>query len=156
MKRIYLFSLIISLTTLCGCNTAPSQIYYDGLYVPQCANETMVAVYDEQGMYQVPGCVDYIMPYDAEINPDSVEGEFPAVEDNKYGKGEVIMQNLNTRVIAYCRGTSAEIENCVSRLENSCYRRLHEIPSLPAKYDKLKPGSYPTRRWRDGELVPRW
>ena len=156
MKKTYVFGLIAAFSALCGCNSTTSQTYYGEPAVPQCAAETTVAVYDSQGMYQVPGCVDYTMSYGSEINPDSIEGEFPSVEDNKYGTGEVIMQNLNTRVIAYCRGTPIEVESYVNRLENSCYRRLNEIPSIPAKYDILKPGSYPTRRWREGELVPRW
>ena len=163
-------------------------------YYPQCRQETTVAVYDEQGTFEVPGCVDYYYPEEvqeeviepqeeieeeeeeqlpsvrkirrtmkrttktipqkeAEINID--EKEFPHVERNKY-VDEVVLQNQNTGVLAYCRGTEKEIEICVSRLENSCYVRLEDIPRFAAKYDYLKTGTYPTRRWREGEYFPRW
>ena len=165
-------------------------------YTPQCRQETTVAVYDDQGTFEVPGCVDYYYPeeyyeevvegpqevaeepqeevqypttrkikrtvkrtkktipqVEEEINID--EKEFPQVERNKY-MNEVIMQNQNTSVLAYCRGTEKEVEVCVSRLENSCYVRLEDIPRFAAKYDYLKTGTYPTRRWREGEYFPRW
>lgn len=89
------------------------------------------------------------------IDPNTVEGEYPTVEVNKY-VNQVILEDLNTHVLAYCRGTEEEIEICVSRLENSCYVRLPEIPKFAAKYDYLKDGTYPTRRWRNGEYFPRW
>ena len=117
---------------------------------PQCRQETTVAIYDNQGKYEVPGCADYTYGnFDAET-------DFPDVPDNKYNDNQVIMENLNTRVLAYCRGTQDEINSCVQRLEGSCYVRITDIPSLPAKYDQLKRGTYPTRRWRNGETVPRW
>ncbi|MBR1600604.1 MAG: hypothetical protein IJ677_03405 [Alphaproteobacteria bacterium] len=172
-------------------------------YVPQCRQETTVAVYDEQGTFEVPGCIDYYYPeqpevyeeiieedaleeqekqvqdapetqpassvrkikrtvkrikkvipqYEEEIDID--ESEFPKVERNKY-VDEVILENQNTHVLAYCRGTEEEIEICVSRLENSCYVRIEDIPRFAAKYDRLKTGTYPTRRWREGEHFPRW
>ena len=156
-------------------------------YTPQCRQETTVAVYDDQGTFEVPGCVDYYYPeeyyeepveepevqlpttrkikrtvrrtkvtipqVEEEINID--EREFPQVERNKY-MNEVVMQNQNTSVLAYCRGTEKEVEVCVSRLENSCYVRLEDIPRFAAKYDYLKTGTYPTRRWREGEYFPRW
>lgn len=164
-------------------------------YVPQCRQETTVAVYDEQGTFEVPGCIDYYYPeepevyeevqeekqveetpkkpsvrkikrtikktkktipqFEEEIDVDAIEGKFPDVERNKY-VDEVILENLNTHVLAYCRGTEEDIEICVSRLENSCYVRIEDIPRFAAKYDRLKTGTYPTRRWREGENFPRW
>ena len=168
-------------------------------YVPQCRQETTLAVYDEQGTFEVPGCIDYYYPeepevyeeiveeepetkdaeqtpkkpsvrkikrtikrtkktipqFEEEIDVDAIEGKFPDVERNKY-VDEVILENLNTHVLAYCRGTEEEIEICVSRLENSCYVRIEDIPRFAAKYDRLKTGTYPTRRWREGENFPRW
>lgn len=139
---------------------------------PNCGEETMVVVYDDAGAYQVPGCVmeeneqpAAIQPKneaktqsedEEEINPDDIEGEFPSVENNKYHKKQIVMQNLQTRVIAYCRGDEDAMEECVKRLECSGYTQLRNVPTLPAKYDLLRKGSYPTRRWREGENVPRW
>jgi hypothetical protein len=107
----------------------------------------------------VPGCVDYSMPweiYDGYEEDNQPEGDFPEVENNKYPFNQVILQNQNTRVLAYCRGNDEQIAYCISRLEGSCYVPLTEIPKVTAKADELRRGTYPTRRWREGEVVPRW
>ena len=85
-----------------------------------------------------------------------VDRGYPEMPNNKYYPNQVIMENLNTRVLAYCRGTEEEIDMCVETLESSCYTRLRDVPYLTAKQDFLKRGTYPTRRWREGEKVPRW
>ena len=128
-------------------------------YYPECGQETTVVVYDDAGSYQVPGCImdSAEQPEeDEEINPDDIEGEFPYVKDNKYHKNQVVMQNLQTRVLAYCRGDEEAVDNCIKRLECAGYTQLRNVPTMPAKYDLLRKGSYPTRRWREGETVPRW
>lgn len=148
--------------------------------LPVCQEETTVAVYDDNGAYQVPGCVDYVIPQiygyaisseelekmqreaeaktekEEEIDVDKIAGEFPEIYNDKYITGQIVMQNLQTRVLAYCRGTDEEKADCVERLECAGYRKITEVPYLAAKYDYLKKGVYPSRRWRDGESVPRW
>ncbi len=139
--------------------------YADYYGYPECGQETTVVVYDDAGAYQVPGCImdSAAMPAetpvkedDEEINPDEIEGDFPYVIDNKHPRKQVVMQNLQTRVLAYCRGDDNAINDCISRLECAGYTQLRNVPTMPAKYDKLRKGSYPTRRWREGETVPRW
>lgn len=159
MKRLYLILLGVVIMMASGCYFNYGASPFGNF--PICRTETTVAVYDSRGMYAVPGCVDYEMVNRADFDFDenealAAEGGFPYVENNKYFRNQVVMENLNTRVLAYCRGTAAEIEACVSRLEMSCYTRLTEIPYMSAKYDLLKRGTYPTRRWRSGENVPRW
>lgn len=140
--------------------------YVDEYAYPPCLQETTVVVYDDAGAYQVPGCVMTAEApmvenssdenEDEEIDPDDIEGEFPHVVNNKYMPRQVVMQNLQTRVLAYCRGTDDEMNECISRLECAGYTQLRNVPTMPAKYDILKKGTYPTRRWRNGETVPRW
>lgn len=147
--------------------------YVDEYAYPPCLQETTVVVYDDAGAYQVPGCVmtaetpmvesasgenedENDEDEDEEIDPDNIEGEFPHVINNKYMPRQVVMQNLQTRVLAYCRGTDDEMNECISRLECAGYTQLRNVPTMPAKYDILKKGTYPTRRWRNGETVPRW
>lgn len=151
--------------------------YVDEYAYPPCLQETTVVVYDDAGAYQVPGCVmtaetpmvesapmaenssdenEAENDEDEEIDPDDIEGEFPHVTNNKYMPRQVVMQNLQTRVLAYCRGTDDEMNECISRLECAGYTQLRNVPTMPAKYDILKKGTYPTRRWRNGETVPRW
>lgn len=145
----------------------PQSVEYVDEYAYQpCLQETMVVVYDDAGAYQVPGCVMTAEApmvenssdenEDEEIDPDDIEGEFPHVVNNKYMPRQVVMQNLQTRVLAYCRGTDDEMNECISRLECAGYTQLRNVPTMPAKYDILKKGTYPTRRWRNGETVPRW
>ena len=98
----------------------------------------------------------FILHSDYQPTGELSEHDFPQVPNNKYDANQVVLENLNTRVLAYCRGTEAEIDACVAVLEDSCYVRITEIPHMAAKYDKLKIGTYPTRRWRNGEDVPRW
>lgn len=154
MKKFYqLFGLLLAVS-LTGCSDDLDLYGANSGYLthhrPRCHAETMVAVYDDSGMYSVPGCVDY------DYADTELYGDFPQVEDNKYGSNEVVLENLNTRVLAYCRGTQEEVDMCVKRLEGSCYVRLQDIPRRPAKYDLLQRGTYPTRRWRNGETAPRW
>lgn len=120
----------------------------DGLYEP-------FAVVNEEEVRAVePTVVAKEEPWD--VNPDEIEGEFPDVEDNKHPKNQVIMQNLETRVLAFCRGTEDEINVCVERLSCIGYERITNVPRLAAKYDLAPAKGYPARRWREGESVPRW
>lgn len=91
-----------------------------------------------------------------DINPDEIEGEFPDVENNKYNKKQVILQNLESRVLAFCRGSKKAIDVCVERLSCAGFTIITNVPRLPAKYDLAPNKGYPARRWREGESVPRW
>ncbi|MBR2136982.1 MAG: hypothetical protein IJ852_03355 [Alphaproteobacteria bacterium] len=158
IKRIVSI-LLIGLVSACYYQpdteqNAPKTDFFGN--APQCRQETEVAIYDKQGTFVVPGCVDYEQNYMGNTQEEEYEPDFPDVPNNKYDANQVVMQNLNTRVLAYCRGTEAEIEACVARLQDSCYTKVSEIPYMSAKYDFLKRGTYPTRRWRNGESVPRW
>ena len=65
--------------------------------------------------------------------------------------------NQTTKVIVRCYSNVFEpAETCARFFEEKDYIRFREIPYKTANYDFLKPGSYPTRRWRNGERTPRW
>ncbi len=153
MKRLNMLFIGILVLFCAGCTAVKKTQQPMQYYTPQCRHETTVAIYDAQGSYTVPGCVDYYMPWEEDDRP---VGDFPAVENNKYPQNQVVLQNLNTRVLAYCRGTEEQVAYCLSRLEGSCYVRLSEVPKVTAKADELQRGTYPTRRWREGDVVPRW
>ncbi len=195
MKNTNKLLCVLCALGLSGCHSADTIAQNEDVAqsIPACAQETMIVVYDENGAYQVPACMDYvempcayneapIMPTTetlmapltqsdepvkeecsgvwkkekSELEVDTLEGEFPDVENNKYFDNQVVLQNLQTRVLAYCRGTDEEISECVDRLDCAGYVRLTDVPQVVAKYDLLKKGTYPTRRWRNGEYVPRW
>lgn len=183
LKRLLVF-ILLGLST--GCFSQPQAVQNDEKTdffgnSPQCRQETQVAIYDDQGTFVVPGCVDYDQLYTENVqefsesqepveeqavveekevleedDQNEQDADFPSVPNNKYKPNQVVMENLNTRVLAYCRGTEEEIETCVKRLQKSCYVKVSEIPYMAAKYDRVTTGTYPTRRWRNGEGVPRW
>ena len=67
------------------------------------------------------------------------------------------LQNLQTRTIVYCHSNYYyTAEECAQHYETIGYTRFKDIPSKPANFDSLKVDTYPTRRWRNGELTPRW
>ncbi len=74
------------------------------------------------------------------------------------GHGETIgLQNLSTRDIVRCYDNMfVSAESCARRYEANGYTRFRDIPYKTANYDFLKVDSYPSRRWRDSELTPRW
>lgn len=45
---------------------------------------------------------------------------------------------------------------CVERFRNQGYVLITDIPQFAARYDFLKDGAYPGRKWRKGEHVPRF
>ena len=67
------------------------------------------------------------------------------------------LQDVRTRTVIYCYGNSQySAEDCASYYETLGYTRVRDIPTKTAKYDFLAVDTYPTRRWRNGELTPRW
>lgn len=67
------------------------------------------------------------------------------------------LQNPDSRAVVYCYANSRySAEECAAYFESQGYTRMNDIPSKTAQYDFLTVDTYPTRRWRDGELTPRW
>ncbi len=70
---------------------------------------------------------------------------------------QINLQQPFTRVIVKCYSTKYEpAETCARFFESKGYVRFGDIPYKTANYDFLKSGNYPTRRWRPGEITPRW
>ena len=70
---------------------------------------------------------------------------------------EISLLQPFTRVIVRCYSTQYEpAETCAQFFEAKGYERFRNIPYKTAKYDFLKGNDYPTRRWRPGEITPRW
>ena len=72
-------------------------------------------------------------------------------------KERIGLQDLKTRTIVYCYGNSKySAEDCADHYEAQGYTRMRDIPSKTANYDFLTVDTFPTRRWRSGEVTPRW
>ena len=76
----------------------------------------------------------------------SADNEIPAFEVVPYKEDMIVLQNLKTRVLAYCYSSPSY----------KGFVRLTDVPRLPAEYDALKADTYPTRRWRKDNKIPRW
>lgn len=69
----------------------------------------------------------------------------------------IALENLKTRVIAYCRDSALfSAEECALDMEKRGFVRLTDIPKVTADKDFLTTGTYPTRRWRETDRIPRW
>lgn len=80
-----------------------------------------------------------------------------AAAANAAGQDRIGLQDLRTRTIVYCYANSRySAEDCASHYEALGYTRMRDIPSKTANYDFLTVDTFPTRRWRSGELTPRW
>jgi len=74
-----------------------------------------------------------------------------------YEVHEIALENLETRVVAYCYTSgSISAEECARDMEARGYVRLTDIPKVTADKDFLTTGTYPSRRWRQTDRVPRW
>ena len=75
-----------------------------------------------------------------------------AAENERIG-----LQNPDDRTIVYClSGSDYSAEQCAVHYEAQGYVRIRDLPKKPANFDSLTVDTYPTRRWRSGELTPRW
>lgn len=69
----------------------------------------------------------------------------------------IALQNPQTRIIVQCYTSERNpAEFCAQQFEKKGYIRLREMPYKAAEYDFLHTDTYPTRRWRNGEVTPRW
>ena len=69
----------------------------------------------------------------------------------------VILQQPVTREVFYCESdefVSAAV--CAAELEEMGFVRLTDKSVFPGKDDMLQKGSYPPRRYRDHQNIPRW
>ncbi|MBE6450731.1 MAG: hypothetical protein E7016_02070 [Alphaproteobacteria bacterium] len=81
----------------------------------------------------------------------------PVYEVLPYQESMIGLQNLQNRVVVYCyHSDTYTAEQCADYFENMDFIRLNDIPKFTAEYDSLKADTYPTRRWRKDERIPRW
>ena len=74
-------------------------------------------------------------------------------------EGDVELIHPYTRKVVLCfdePGTS--VQSCVRKFRNEGYVLITDIPQLPAEYDTIVEGTYPSRKWggHREQVVPRW
>jgi len=76
---------------------------------------------------------------------------------NEADEKVVVLENLTTRVVAYCYDKAPfSAEECAREMEQKGYVRLTDKPKFTADREVLTTGEYPTRRWRETDRIPRW
>lgn len=88
------------------------------------------------------------------VADESYNESFPVV----YAEDEPVTlfdANKKNKVVCYPDAYMTARE-CADAFEQMGYMRAENIPSQPAQYDILQKNTYPTRRWREGEVNPRW
>lgn len=69
----------------------------------------------------------------------------------------VILQQPVTREVYYCESDEyASAAVCAAELEEQGFVRLTDKSVFSGKDDMPQKGSYPSRRYRDNQAVPRW
>ena len=100
-------------------------------------------------------------PDDGRLPPQPCEQPVPAYYGNvsmSMIEDGIVLIHPYTRTQVICLDMPGEgTMDCVQNFKAAGFVLITDIPQLPAKYDLLKRGTYPTRRWRGkGEVVPRW
>jgi len=141
--------------------------YNEAPYYPQEYTDGDIQSYplDEQTYVNVAGvkyCASGVRcPDEGRLPPQPCAQPMPSYYGNV--TAEAVSEGLilihpytRTKVICVDKiGQSAE--QCAKNFKASGYVLVTDLPQLPARYDELREGTYPTRRWRDGgEVVPRW
>ena len=87
----------------------------------------------------------------------SIHKNEPTYKALPYQESMIGLQDLQSRTLVYCYASKAyTVEQCARKFEEKGFVRLTNIPRFPAQYDTLKADTYPTRRWRKDEKIPRW
>ena len=122
-------------------------------------------------IFGVAACTSYKIPQEVktpqnDMTKQEVEADENEALKNEASKNEasenlkmheIALENLKTRVIAYCHDSEDfSAEECARDMEQRGYVRLTDIPKVTADKDFLTTGTYPTRRWRETDQVPRW
>ena len=84
-------------------------------------------------------------------------GAVTAIKHTGVTIGKEELENARKTLDAYCYSSpSYTAEYCAKEFEGKGFVRLTDVPRLPAEYDALKADTYPTRRWRKDNKIPRW
>lgn len=109
----------------------------------------------------VPVCPPKMRCPDGRLPPQPCAQPIPSyyvdVSQEDLANGIVLIHPYTrTQVICYDRDCESAVD-CAQDFRAKGYVLITDLPQQPAQYDFLKPGAYPSRRWRNGgEVHPRW
>lgn len=180
MKKIIAL-LILFGTFLTACSSEYEDVYGDGAYTEEFSDcETLKG----QEAYNIPcrqkngeiclprsqttvsvNGVPYCPPHqrcgDSRLPPQPCAQPMPTyygnVSEASIEDGVVLIHPYTrTKIICFDKPNQSA-QDCAQDFQGAGYVLITDLPQLPARYDFLRDGTYPTRRWRGGgEVVPRW
>ena len=109
----------------------------------------------------VPICPPKMRCPEGRLPPQPCAQPIPAyymdISQEELAKGIVLIHPYTrTQVLCYDQDCESAVD-CAQEFRAKGYVLITDLPQQPAKYDFLKPGAYPSRRWRNGgEVHPRW
>lgn len=109
----------------------------------------------------VPICPPKMRCPDGRLPPQPCAQPIPSyymdISQEDLANGIVLIHPYTrTQVICYDRECESAVD-CAQDFRAKGYVLITDLPQQPAQYDFLKPGAYPSRRWRNGgEVHPRW
>ena len=151
-KLFKIFGLMFVVGLFCGCMT--TQTSEESLYV-ECYTEDNKE-HDVSGLSICDNV--YLCNSEAIVPNQNCAMPMPKYyEDYSLVEGEMMLIHPYTRDIAVCRDTFGDVDECVKKFKSEGFVFLTDVPQMAAKYDIVKEGTYPARKWRNnGEIVPRW
>ena len=96
-----------------------------------------------------------LLPYQPCAQPmPKYYGDLSATQS---AEGILLIHPPMTRTQILCYDLPGEsAAQCAENFRAAGYVLVTDVPQVTAKYDFLRNNTYPTRRWRNGETVPRW
>lgn len=97
---------------------------------------------------------------DALLPPQPCEQPMPSYYDDiselTLADGAVLIHPYTRAKVLCFDQPGMDVFSCVETFRNEGYVLITDIPQFAGRYDLLQEGTYPARRWRRGENVPRW
>ncbi len=97
---------------------------------------------------------------DALLPPRPCEQPMPTyyedVSEQISAEGAVLIHPYTRAKVLCLDQPGMDVFSCVDTFRSEGYILITDIPQFAGRYDLLQEGTYPARRWRRGENVPRW
>ncbi len=109
----------------------------------------------------VPICPPKMRCPDGRLPPQPCAQPIPSyymdISQEDLANGIVLIHPYTrTQVLCFDQDCERAVD-CAQEFRAKGYVLITDLPQQPAQYDFLKPGAYPSRRWRNGgEVHPRW
>ena len=162
MLKLNKIPMLLVLLLLAACVREP--IYAEtseGTICKPSSNEEdilVTAVVSRGGLKYCPNnrqCTDEPL-----LPPQPCEQPMPTyynnISETEIAEGVLLIHPLKrTKVLCYDQQGQSAVE-CAERFRAEGYVLVTDIPQFAGQYDFLREGTYPARRWRKDEYVPRW